>query len=107
LKDNSEEKPSINQVKYILRNYGIQGVLSQISALIFGRARDYSFEEKKLLDEVIINIVKNEFRNDDLTIVTNINFGHTDPQIILPLGVKARLNNSTKEFCLIESPFQD
>lgn len=91
----------------MLRNYGIQGVLNQISALIFGRSRDYSIKEKQLLDETIIDIVKNEFGNSNLTIVTNMNFGHTDPQVILPLGVKARLDSSKKEFYLIESPFQD
>ena len=105
--ETSEDKPGIDQVKYMLRNYGVQGVFNQISALIFGRARDYSFKEKKLLDEAIIDIVKNEFGNDKLTIVTNMDFGHTDPQIILPLGVKAKLDNSKKEFCLIESPFQN
>lgn len=105
--ETSEDKPGINQVKYMLRNYGIQGVFNQISALIFGRARNYSFDEKRLLDEAIIDIVKNEFGNDKLTIVTNMDFGHTDPQIILPLGIKAKLDNSKKEFCLIESPFQN
>ncbi len=105
--ETSEEKPGIDQVKYMLRNYGIQGVLNQISALIFGRSRDYSIKEKQLLDETIIDIVKNEFGNSNLTIVTNMNFGHTDPQVILPLGVKARLDSSKKEFYLIESPFQD
>ena len=105
--ETSEDKPGIDQVKYMLRNYGVQGVFNQISGLIFGRARDYSFEEKRLLDEAIIDIVKNEFGNDKLTIVTNMDFGHTDPQIILPLGVKAKLDNSKKEFCLIESPFQN
>lgn len=105
--ETSEEKPSIDQVKYMLRNYGIQGVFNQISALIFGRARDYSIKEKQLLDKTIIDIVKNEFGNSNLTIVTNMDFGHTDPQIILPLGIKVRLDNSKEEFCLIESPFQN
>ena len=66
-----------------------------------------SVEEKQLLDEMIIDVVKNEFGNSDLTIVTNMDFGHTDPQIILPLGVNAKLDNSKKEFCLLESPFQE
>ena len=36
-----------------------------------------------------------------------IDFGHTDPQIVLPLGVKAKPDNNKKEFCLLESPFQN
>jgi muramoyltetrapeptide carboxypeptidase LdcA involved in peptidoglycan recycling len=36
-----------------------------------------------------------------------MDFGHTDPQIILPLGIFAQLDNSKKEFSLLESPFSD
>jgi muramoyltetrapeptide carboxypeptidase LdcA involved in peptidoglycan recycling len=34
-----------------------------------------------------------------------MDFGHTDPQIILPLGVSAELNTSSKSFKLLENPF--
>jgi len=104
--ETSEEKPSCTQIKYILRNYGAQGIFDKINALLFGRARDYSDEEKMLLDKTILKIVKDEFGNENLTIVSNMNFGHTDPQIILPLGVRAELNCEKKDFRLVESPFQ-
>lgn len=83
--ETSENKPSIEQVKRMLRNYGMQGIFDQISALFFGRARDYSDEEKKALDKAILQIVRDEFKNDRLLIVSNMDFGHTDPQWILPL----------------------
>jgi len=104
--ETSEEKPSISQVKYMLRNYGIQGVLDKISAILFGRARDYSDDEKKLLDDTILKIIKQEFGNKNVTIVTNMDFGHTDPQFILPLGIKAELDNNKQTFKLNESIFR-
>lgn len=72
--ETSECKPSIDQVKWMLRNYGIQGIFDKVSALMFGRARDYSNEEKKELDEAIVQIVKGEFKNDKLCIVSNMDF---------------------------------
>lgn len=105
--ETSEEKPTPTQVKYILRNYGIQGIFDRVTAVLFGRARDYTDEEKKELDATILNVIKNEFGKDNLTIVTNMDFGHTDPQIVLPLGVKAQLDYQKKEFKLIDRPFLD
>lgn len=103
--ETSEDKPSIQQVKWMLRNYGIQGIFSQINALVFGRARDYSESEKKELDDTILQVVKNEFKNSELIIISNMDFGHTDPQVILPLGVEAEINPNNKSFKLLESPF--
>ncbi len=104
--ETSECKPSIDQVKWMLRNYGMQGVFDRVSALLLGRARDYSDEEKKQLDEAIVQIVKGEFKNDQLCIVSNMDFGHTDPQWILPLGIKAEVDSRSQTFKLLEAPFK-
>jgi len=104
--ETSECKPSIDQIKWMLRNYGIQGVFNKLSVLMFGRARDYSDQEKKELDDAIIQIVKREFKNDTLCIVSNMDFGHTDPQWILPLGIRAEIDPTKQTFKLLESPFK-
>ncbi|MCE9622516.1 MAG: LD-carboxypeptidase [Actinomycetia bacterium] len=101
--ETSEEKPSIDQVRYWLFNYGIQGVFERAAGLLFGRARGYSDAEKVELDQMIIDTVVGQFGAKDLSIVTNMDFGHTDPQWILPLGVLAELNNNEKTFSLIEA----
>ena len=103
--ETSEEKPKPDQIKWILRNYGMQGIFEKISALIIGRARDYSQEEKEKLNEYILQIVKTEFKNEKLPIITNMNFGHTDPQWILPLGITAEINCPQKTFNLVEKIF--
>jgi muramoyltetrapeptide carboxypeptidase LdcA involved in peptidoglycan recycling len=56
--ETSESKPSVEQVKWMLRNYGMQGVFNKISALMFGRARDYTQEEKEKLDEILLQTIK-------------------------------------------------
>ena len=105
--ETSEDKPTPDQVKWMLRNYGMQGIFDKISALLIGRPRDYSKEEKKSLNENIFKIVNTEFKNSSLPIITNMDFGHTDPQWILPLGIKAEIDCHKKEFKLIEKIFED
>ncbi len=105
--ETSEDKPSPEQVKHMLRNYGMQGIFDKISALLIGRARDYSADEKEELDNNILKIVRDEFGNKDIPIISNMDFGHTDPQWILPLGIKAEIDCHKKEFKLIEKIFKD
>ena len=100
--ETSEDKPTPYQVSCFLRNYGSQGILDKINGILFGRAKNYSDEEKKKLDELIIKILK-EFNIEDLVVVTNLDFGHTDPQLIIPLGIKAQINPRDKSFKLIEN----
>jgi muramoyltetrapeptide carboxypeptidase LdcA involved in peptidoglycan recycling len=99
--ETSEEKPSINQVRYILRNYWMQWVFGKISGLIFGRARDYSQEEKVLLDTMIQDVISREFWQLTLPILTHVDFWHTDPQIILPLWALIELDYHKKSLSLI------
>lgn len=70
-----------------------------------GRAvpgRGYSDDQKQALDEAIHSVVVEEFGASDLVIATNLDFGHTDPQWILPLGVVAELDPVAQTFRLLE-----
>lgn len=100
--ETSEEKSSIHYVDHVLRNYGILGVFDQISGFIFGRARDYSDKEKKELEDKIVSVITKEFSKPNLPIVANFDVGHTDPQVVLPLGVKAEIDCKNKKIGLIE-----
>jgi len=100
--ETSEWKPSIHYIDHALRNYGMLGVFDQISALIFSRTRDYSDSEKKELEEKIISVVGGEFNKKDLPIIANFDVGHTDPQLVLPLGVKMAIDCELKKVSLVE-----
>ncbi|RYG49096.1 LD-carboxypeptidase [bacterium] len=100
--ETSEEKPTVDHVLRWLRNYGSAGVLERISGLLFGRARDYSDEEKEQLEAAILKVVTGEFGMQELPIVVNLDFGHTDLQWILPLGVKMEIDCGKKTLKLLE-----
>ena len=102
--ETSENKPPLAQVEHELRNYGAQGVFNKIRGLLFGRARDYSDDEKLALDKVIVRIVRGEFGQANLPIVSNVDFGHTDPQLVLPLGTVMRIDPTNRSLILLENP---
>jgi len=102
----SEESPTPDQVKYMLRNYGMQGIYDKINGLLFGRARDYDSNKNTELYNNILKVVAEEFGKKDLPIIANMDFGHTDPQYIMPLGILAEINCPKKTFKLIESPLK-
>ena len=43
----------------------------------------------------------------DLPILYNVNFGHTSPMAILPLGLKVEVDLDKKEISFLEKPMED
>lgn len=103
--ETSEEKPTPGQVGYMLRNYGMQGIFQHVKGVIFGRAKDYTYEENQELNQIIRDVIRDEFGADSIPIVVDVDFGHTDPKLILPLGGLVQLDVASKEIILLESPF--
>jgi muramoyltetrapeptide carboxypeptidase LdcA involved in peptidoglycan recycling len=100
--ETSEEKPSPNSVRYWLRNYGAQGILDRMSGLLIGRPVFYDEEEKRSLEESIVSVVKSEYKRADIPIIAGMDFGHTDPQFIMPLGTEAEIDSDSKRLRLAE-----
>ncbi|WP_129663144.1 S66 family peptidase [Phytoactinopolyspora endophytica] len=101
--ETSEKRPTIGQVRRWLRNYGSQGVYEHAAALWIGRAYGYDDEQKKALDEAVVDIVVREF-DGDLPIVANLDFGHTDPRWVLPLGITVETDPVQRTLRVMESP---
>lgn len=105
--ETSEEKPLPDNVGYMLRNYGIQGILEKVKGILFGRPKDYSEEERQELYSIVMNIMEKEFNVTNIPVVMNVDFGHTDPKIILPLGCLVEIDPEVKGITLLESPFEE
>ena len=101
--ETSEDKPPLWYVDQTLRNYGMLGVFESVRALIFARPMRYSDEEKAKLEQTMLRVVGREFGRPELPIVANFDIGHTDPQLVLPLGIKAELDCSAKSVRLTET----
>ena len=104
--ETSEDVPSITQIKYILRNYYLMGIYNRINGIIFGRLRGYTKKQKQDFEKMVLKIFKDEFNNQKIPIITNFDIGHTDPQLIMPLGIKAEINCNKKQVRLIEKIYK-
>lgn len=100
--ETSEDKPLPRQVGYILRNYGIQGILSDINGLLIARPKAYTREEKEELERAVKKVVIGEFGRCDLNIIMNVDFGHTDPRHILPYGIDLKIDPETEKMVFVE-----
>ena len=60
------------------------------------------YEEYK---QEIVTVMK-EYGLEDLPILYNLNFGHTEPKFILPYGAMAEINCEKKTFSILESGVQ-
>ena len=103
--ETSEEKPLPKQVMYWLRNYGAQGVFSKLSALWIGRPKDYSASDNTELRRVVKGVVAQEWGASGLPIVLDLDFGHTDPRWVVPLGIEVLTDPVAKRLSFLEPLF--
>lgn len=101
--ETSEEAPGPELVAGMLRGWGRDGILGRIAGLMVGRAARYDSTAKLALDSAIVGVIAHEFGRPDLPIMTNMDFGHTDPQFVLPQGIRARLDCDAKTLELTEA----
>ena len=98
--ETSENQPNPSLLRYWLRNYGVQGILHKANGIIFGKPQDEKYYEE--YKEEILKVMK-EFGLEDLPILYNMNFGHTEPKFILPIGALAEINCHANSFTILES----
>ncbi|MEW2116772.1 S66 peptidase family protein [Streptomyces sp. NPDC005474] len=100
LLETSEDMPSGDEVFRTLRNMGERGLLQRFSALLMGRPKTWSFERPNTTDEA--DRYAAEQREavlralsayaPGLMTVFDVDFGHTDPQLVLPYGGSIRVD---------------
>ena len=89
--ETSEDVPPPAQVGYWLRNYAAQGLLGGLAGLLLARPRGYAAAMKAELHGWVRRVLE-EAGRPDLPVLADVDFGHTSPQLTLPLGAPARLD---------------
>ncbi|WP_405815602.1 LD-carboxypeptidase [Streptomyces sp. NBC_01390] len=100
LLETSEDMPSSEEVFRTLRNMGERGLLQRFSALLMGRAKTWSFEQPNSPDEAARYAAEQREAVQralsayapGLMTVFDVDFGHTDPQLVLPYGGSIRVD---------------
>lgn len=97
----SEDMPEPSWLTYWLRNYGAQGILQHVKAILWGKPyQEKYYEEYK---NVIRKVVIEEFGLTHLPLVYNMSFGHNEPMMCLPFGALAEIDCTTKTFSILEA----
>lgn len=102
--ETSEELPSAAEVSRVLRSMGERGLLRHFPALLMGRAKSWSFEHPNSAEEAAryaagqraaVELALRAYAPDTLA-VFDVDFGHTDPQFVIPYDGTVRVDGPAR-----------
>ena len=103
--ETSEEIPSADYVFRVYRALGERGILARIKGVLVGRPKAWEFNKpfdlktrhahRQQQRETILKAVRSY--NQDVPVIQNLDFGHTDPQIPMPYGGFVRIDAGRKK----------
>ncbi|MEV6163857.1 S66 peptidase family protein [Streptomyces sp. NPDC052052] len=102
--ETSEEMPTGEDVFRILRNMGERGLLARFPALLMARAKAWSFqqpnneeEKRRYVAEQRDAVLRALAAYAPHTMaVFDVDFGHTDPQLVIPYGGMVRVDGPAR-----------
>ena len=102
--ETAEDIPDHWIIEYLLTGFGERGWLNKFKGILVGRPKTWAFDKpfnaekkadyRKTQRETVIRVVR-EY-NQYIPIVQNLDFGHTDPQVVVSMGNKAKIYSSEK-----------
>ena len=98
--ETSEDMPEPQYVTWYLRNLGAQGIFNVAKGIIVGKPQSEKYYEE--YKEVYRKVLK-EFGREDMPVLYNVNFGHSEPIGIIPYGIECELDIDNKKITLLES----
>jgi muramoyltetrapeptide carboxypeptidase LdcA involved in peptidoglycan recycling len=106
--ETSEEAPPPTAVLRELRVYAAMGILKQLAGILFGRpGGQVPPEQFDAYDRAIHQVIHEEEGLRDLPVITQMDFGHTDPMFVLPYGVEAEIDCDAQVFTIVENAVDD
>lgn len=95
------DAPTPDQMEYWLRNYATSGILEGAAALLLGRPRGYTPEQKERLAQAVEKVLL-EVERADMPVVADMDIGHTAPMMTLPLGCRVAVDPVQRSVTLLE-----
>ena len=88
-----------NEVDSLLMDLELSGVFDQITGMVVGRPYQYTAEKERDLDELLLE----RLDRWSFPILTNVEIGHTDPVVTIPIGTRGLLCSRSDRFSLTEA----
>jgi muramoyltetrapeptide carboxypeptidase LdcA involved in peptidoglycan recycling len=96
--ETSEEKPTPNMLRYMLRCLGALGVLEHAAGILVGKPRDERYYEEYKAEYIKVLA---EYGRSDLPVLYNASFGHCDPRFTIPYGATGKIDCKEKTFAIL------
>lgn len=100
--ETSEEAPSIDYVVRVLRNYAATGILEKVNGIIIGRGANLPANETDRYDQAFLHVVQKECHLN-IPLMSQMDFGHTDPMFLIPYGAQAEIDATENTFTILEN----
>jgi muramoyltetrapeptide carboxypeptidase LdcA involved in peptidoglycan recycling len=102
--ETSEEGVPPSFLTRFVRCLAAIGVLEGLGGILLGRpGGDVDPDTFHEYDEALCKAVREEYGLNDMPIVTNMDFGHTDPMFVIPIGMKVRIDSTKQEISIAEA----
>lgn len=102
--ETSEDAPPPSRLTEFIRSLAAMGVLERLGGILFGRPGGQIPPEMfQSYDDALCTTIRVEYGLDELPIVTNMDFGHTDPVFVFPVGLQVRINSAQRHISIDES----
>ncbi len=106
--ETSEEMLPPSFLTRFVRCLAAMEILEGLGGILLGRpggdANPHTFQE---YDDALCNAVREEYGLTNMPIVTNMDFGHTDPMFVIPIGMKVCIDSAKQEIAINEAAVVD
>lgn len=90
---------SVERVAMDLADLDLSGVFEKIAGIILGRPYRYDSSQRSALFELI----KKYAAPFSYPILADVDFGHTDPMVTIPIGAQANINSDKNSWTILTS----
>jgi muramoyltetrapeptide carboxypeptidase len=90
---------ALRQIEESLAQCQQIGLFDAVAGLMVGKVNNLSAEEEGIFE----GLIRTYTAGKDLPILARVDLGHTDPRLVLPIGVRASLDSDRDRFSLDEA----
>lgn len=99
--ETSEEAAPPEMLRQFIRSLAAMGCLEPLAGILLGRpGGQLDPAQFPAYADTLCRTVREEYGLAELPIVSNVDFGHTDPMMVLPLGVRIRIDSERHELSI-------
>ncbi|VVB74655.1 LD-carboxypeptidase [uncultured archaeon] len=99
LEDNVLKNQDIRSIVKNLTHIEQTGIFRDINGIILGKFSNCIPQTQRIIESILVNLV-NKY---NYPIVTEVDFGHTDPKLTLPIGINIEINTKKKKISILEN----